>query len=65
LGSALAYGLALARARIPANERQLAAWFGIRGIGSLYYLALTTIAASVVLHGLSVTPLMRAYERRR
>ncbi len=80
----LSVGLALARARIPANERRLAAWFGIRGIGSLYYLAyasqhglgvdaadriadlaLTTIAASVVLHGLSVTPLMRAYERRR
>ncbi len=80
----LSVGLALARARVPANERRLAAWFGIRGIGSLYYLAyasqhglgvdaadriadlaLTTIAASVVLHGLSVTPLMRAYERRR
>ena len=59
----------------------LVSWFGIRGIGSLYYLAyavkqgldpelarllttltLSTVAASVVVHGLSVTPLMQRYE---
>jgi len=58
----------------------LVSWFGIRGIGSIYYLAyaithglsptdalpiatltLTAIAASTVLHGVSSTPLMRAY----
>lgn len=58
------------------------AWFGIRGIGSFYYLmyaiehnlppdlaerlmaiTLTVIAASIVVHGLSVTPLMNHYER--
>jgi NhaP-type Na+/H+ or K+/H+ antiporter len=63
-------------------ERRLIAWFGVRGIGSLYYLAyaiehgvtggdaavllgltLTTIAVSVVVHGLSVTPVMAWYER--
>ncbi|MGZ8458356.1 MAG: cation:proton antiporter [Gemmatirosa sp.] len=67
----------------PALQRGLTMWFGIRGIGSLYYLAyatehglpaplaerltglvLATIAASVVVHGISVTPLMRHYETR-
>ena len=57
-------------------------WFGIRGVGSVYYLAFalqhgldgplaerltaivfTTVAASVVVHGVSVTPLMRRYAR--
>ena len=63
-----------------ATARQLAlsAWFGIRGIGSLFYLlmalragvsgpaadlltslTLWSIAASIVLHGLSALPLMR------
>jgi NhaP-type Na+/H+ or K+/H+ antiporter len=75
-------GLAGSAAR-PA-ERQLMAWFGIRGIGSLYYLAyalgrgvppdvaerlaaltLTLVAVSVFAHGISVTPLMARYERRR
>ena len=67
-------------------QRRLTAWFGIRGIGTVYYLshaftlgvadeytdlaaslsdaALVTIAASVLLHGSSVTPLMSWYERR-
>lgn len=64
------------------TQRRLTAWFGIRGIGSLYYLAyaishgleesharllagltLTAIAVSVIVHGVSVTPLMRRYER--
>jgi NhaP-type Na+/H+ or K+/H+ antiporter len=66
------------------RERALVAWFGIRGIGSIYYLyyalnhgllnpeadllartVLIVIACSVVAHGISVTPLMVAYERRR
>ncbi|MGZ5179999.1 MAG: cation:proton antiporter [Ramlibacter sp.] len=65
------------------TRRVLIGWFGIRGIGSLYYLmyavnhglpteladrlvalALSTVVASVLVHGVSVTPLMAAYERR-
>lgn len=66
------------------GQRALIGWFGIRGIGSLYYLCfalnhgleaplaeqitaltLATVVASVVLHGVSVTPLMALYERSR
>jgi sodium/hydrogen antiporter len=61
-------------------QRSAIAWFGVRGIGSIYYLAyalshgipraagqmladttLVVVAASIVLHGVSVTPLMRRY----
>jgi NhaP-type Na+/H+ or K+/H+ antiporter len=64
-------------------QRHLIAWFGIRGIGSIYYLmyavnhglspelsrrltalTLTAVAVSVVVHGISVTPLMGFYEKR-
>ncbi|WP_445631993.1 cation:proton antiporter [Nostoc sp. DSM 114167] len=64
------------------GTRLLFGWFGIRGVGSLYYLAYafshglkgeaaeqiawityTTIVASVVVHGISATPLMKWYER--
>lgn len=66
------------------HQRRLTAWFGIRGIGTLYYVAfvvdrglqpdfepvligaaLVGIAVSVALHGVSATPLMAAYRRRR
>jgi NhaP-type Na+/H+ or K+/H+ antiporter len=66
----------------PPVHRRLIGWFGLRGIGSLYYLlfaathrlesdiaaelaglVLLTIAASVVLHGTSVTPLMVRYQQ--
>jgi NhaP-type Na+/H+ or K+/H+ antiporter len=62
---------------------RLLAWFGIRGVGSLYYLAfaterglapavverlvplvLTVVALSIVVHGVSATPLMASHERR-
>jgi sodium/hydrogen antiporter len=65
-------------------QRNLIGWFGIRGIGSIYYLAyavnqgltpqlatnlagvtLTVVASSILVHGISVTPLMRFYEKRR
>jgi len=65
-------------------QRRLMGWFGIRGIGSLYYLlyainhdieralaqqllsiTLAVIVASVVAHGVSVTPLMKRYEARK
>ncbi len=64
--------------------RPYLAWFGIRGIGSLYYLfyamghgvegnlarrllgvTLAVVAASIVVHGVSVTPIMERYGRRR
>ena len=35
----LAVGLVLAGAGVPARERRLLQWFGVRGIGSLYWLA--------------------------
>lgn len=59
-------------------------WFGVRGIGSLYYLmyaiqhgletplavtlvsvVLITVTLSIVLHGITVTPLMTLYSRRK
>jgi NhaP-type Na+/H+ or K+/H+ antiporter len=64
-------------------QRRLMSWFGIRGIGSFYYLAyalehgaaadvvplapltLSVVAASVVIHGVSATPLMNWYHRLR
>jgi NhaP-type Na+/H+ or K+/H+ antiporter len=63
---------------------RLLGWFGIRGIGSVYYAVFvasheipygaaidllscvfTVIAASIVVHGISATPLMDIYLRRR
>ena len=71
-------------ASISRDQRILISWFGIRGVGSIFYLmyainhglplllaeqliaiTLTTVAASVVLHGISVTPLMTHYARRK
>lgn len=65
-------------------QRAFIAWFGVRGVGSIYYLAfalshgvdgplarqlvdltLVVVATSIVLHGVSVTPLMRLYSARR
>lgn len=61
-------------------QRGLMSWFGIRGLGSIYYLmyaivhglseSLATqmvslvfpiVTASIIIHGISVTPLMRRY----
>lgn len=63
-------------------QRWLIGWFGIRGIGSLYYLGyalthgapsedvdavvgitISVIALSILVHGISSTPLLRRYER--
>lgn len=63
-------------------KRRYMSWFGIRGIGSIYYLmyaiqhgipaglaqqfaslTLAIVAVSIVVHGISVTPLMNAYGR--
>jgi sodium/hydrogen antiporter len=69
---------------LPAPQRRLVAWLGVRGIGSLFYLAfalaqnvpaalaatlvsacLWTIALSIVVHGISATPLMAWHQARR
>jgi NhaP-type Na+/H+ or K+/H+ antiporter len=66
------------------DQRILLSWFGIRGVGSIFYLmyainhglpaplaneliaiTLTTVAASILLHGISVTPLMTLYATRK
>ena len=65
-------------------QRGLIAWFGIRGVGSVYYLmyainhglsgpvaqqlvtiTLVVVSASILVHGISVTPLMRRYTRAK
>lgn len=66
------------------TPRRLLGWFGIRGIGSVYYAVFaagfgmregvaselmscvfTVVAVSIVVHGVSATPLMEMYHRRR
>lgn len=75
--------LTLFRTSRSLSQHHLIAWFGVRGLGSVYYLAYaivhdlpeelaTTIAglvfpvivASIVIHGISVTPLMDWYGAR-
>ena len=66
----------------PASERAVIAVFGIRGLGTIYYLAYAlnharfeqtdllwstaalTILISILLHGVSVTPVLRFLDRR-
>ncbi len=71
-------------APVSRDQRVLISWFGIRGIGSIYYLmyainhglprtlaeqitalTLATVVVSIVLHGISVTPLMNLYVQRK
>ena len=66
--------------RMSPRRVALLGWFGIRGVGSLYYLmfaitqgaapalverllplVLTVVAVSIVIHGISATPLMNLY----
>jgi NhaP-type Na+/H+ or K+/H+ antiporter len=80
----LAVYLGLLGTPVRGSQRRLMAWFGIRGIGSLYYLfyainhgiepalaerllslTLAVVVASVIAHGISVTPLMHRYEARK
>lgn len=70
--------------RTPWRIRGMTAWFGVRGIGSLYYLmyaiqhglpetlalkliqmTLIVVALSILLHGISVKPLMSRFWRRK
>ncbi|MDD1961213.1 MAG: cation:proton antiporter [Pseudomonas capeferrum] len=72
------------RGLLDLRQRGLLGWFGIRGIGSLYYLfyalnhpmlpsaaasstnlTLSVVALSIVVHGLSVQPLLARYEAGR
>jgi NhaP-type Na+/H+ or K+/H+ antiporter len=76
--------LGLRGATVSRDQRVLISWFGIRGIGSIYYLmyainhglprtlaaeisalTLTVVAVSIVVHGISVTPLMNLYAGRK
>ena len=69
---------------VTTGQRAFIGWFGVRGIGSIYYLAyavthgvdgtegrtlaeltLAVVATSIVVHGISVTPLMRRHGPRR
>lgn len=78
----LAVLLGLARSPASHGQRWLIGWFGIRGVGSLYYLmfainhglpadlaepllaiTLAVVVTSIVVHGISVTPMMAAYEK--
>jgi NhaP-type Na+/H+ or K+/H+ antiporter len=79
----LSVWLSLLGSRSDRHQRVLMCWFGVRGIGSLYYLfyaiehgvehaladrllslVLGVVAVSVLVHGISVTPLMKRYEDR-
>jgi NhaP-type Na+/H+ or K+/H+ antiporter len=76
----LAVGIGTPMRGAPPIQRRLTMWFGIRGIGSVYYLSyaiahgveaplareltalvLSTVAASALAHGITVTPFMRRY----
>jgi NhaP-type Na+/H+ or K+/H+ antiporter len=70
--------------RTPWRIRNLVGWFGVRGIGSLYYLmyaiqhglqeelalklihlTLVVVTLSILLHGISVKPMMSRFWKRR
>ena len=75
--------LGLIGSRTTKRERRAISFFGIRGIGSIYYLAFAveraefeqadevwaiatfTILASIVIHGVTATPVMEYLDRRR
>ena len=43
-----AVAISLTRSAVPARERLFVAWFGVRGIGSIYYAAVAAQAAEIV-----------------
>jgi sodium/hydrogen antiporter len=78
----VAVNLGMIGSAITPVQRAFISWFGIRGIGSIYYLmyaivhgvpeqlaswltgmTLAVVTTSVIVHGISVTPLMRHYDR--
>lgn len=74
--------IGLVGSRIATSEKLTLAFFGIRGVGSFYYLAYAlnrqpmaegarlwaviglVVVLSILLHGLTVTPIMRGLDRR-
>jgi len=75
--------LGLVGTRTSGLQRRLIGWFGIRGVGSIFYLGyalnhglegavadtlvaatVSVVVASIVAHGVSVTPLMHRYRQR-
>lgn len=71
----------LARTKMSLGQRTLTCWFGIRGLGSVFYLTyalsegvpegiagrlasivISVVAVSILVHGISVTPIMDRYE---
>jgi NhaP-type Na+/H+ or K+/H+ antiporter len=80
----VAVNLGLIGSGVTPLERAYISWFGIRGIGSVYYLmyaiahdipenlamwltgmTLAVVTTSIIVHGISVTPLMGRYERQQ
>jgi NhaP-type Na+/H+ or K+/H+ antiporter len=80
----LAVFAVLIRTHLTWQQKNLLAWFGIRGVGSMYYLAFvlqyrwdavllqdimrivaTVLTVSILVHGISATPLMDLYFRKR
>ena len=75
-------GVSFAGYRASFVEKSVIAFFGIRGLGSFYYLAFalgqaefdhpqllwvtvcTVVLASIVMHGILVTPIMQKLDRR-
>jgi sodium/hydrogen antiporter len=76
--------LGLLGAPISRDQRFMIAWFGIRGIGSIYYLlyaihhglpsalaeqivsiTFAAVTISIILHGISVRPVMHWYRKRK
>jgi NhaP-type Na+/H+ or K+/H+ antiporter len=76
--------LGLLGAPVSRDRRAMIGWFGIRGIGSIYYLmyaihqglprplgesivaiTLAAVTVSIVLHGMSVRPIMHFYWKRK
>jgi NhaP-type Na+/H+ or K+/H+ antiporter len=74
--------LLVSRRLLNVPQKALVSWFGIRGIGTLYYLCyalahglpeaavqttigltLSVVALSILLHGVSIQPLLERYER--
>jgi NhaP-type Na+/H+ or K+/H+ antiporter len=78
----LSVWLLISRQLLTRPQKALVGWFGIRGIGTLYYLCyalshglpkenmqstigltLSVVALSILLHGISIQPLLERYER--
>jgi NhaP-type Na+/H+ or K+/H+ antiporter len=76
--------IGLLGAPVSRDQRIVIGWFGIRGIGSIYYLmyaihqglpqslaeqiiaiTLAAVTVSIVLHGMSVRPIMYLYRKRK